>query len=603
MLLFDPGAPESSAGKSVTEQLGQLRTEIQNYVANLSADKVLATYQNIEKTAISMADASKTLQRSMGGVAIDSEKYASSLIESYKNTVKIGAEFKDITGTIQGLAESMGRLVRPSEQTVQNMVELSVATGMGAAEIGKMTGEITRFGGSQIQATDKMHDLAVEARKVGLDAKTFLTQVNANMKSLNGFGFKNGIDGMKNMVKQAMLLRTTVEKIGAAALQSKVLDPEGAMEVAASFQMLGGAVGALGDPFRLLQMAQSDMAGLQNEIINSTKSAFKFNKETGGFEASTQDMYRLREQANLMGKSLEDMMELGREGAKMDFLKDKFNIGELPEETQKLVAGLAEIGKDGKVSIDIPGFKKLEADSAEQLGVLLKDGETQKALQDYQTKAAQTEKDIAISQLTISETQAKDVNIIKSAMLTQMGVQDREQFLKDIKEGNEKMGDVVAKGVENTAKTLQPGIRAAAAGQKNLSSSIPNPLISPRAEIEMATTLDNLERVFGQDTQQSNDGFFPSNGSAPLLMSKGQLYKGIVGDDVAMGVGLGDALSKKQSGSLAGAIDININLNGSINGDPGQVAKMFNSPEIQKQIMDTVLYKLNDYKRQQGVLA
>lgn len=603
MLLFDPGTPESSAGKSVTEQLGQLRTEIQNYVANLSADKVLSTYQNIEKTAISMADASKTLQRSMGGVAIDSEKYASSLIESYKNTLKIGAEFKDITGTIQGLAESMGRIVRPSEQTVQNMVELSVATGMGAAEIGKMTGEITRFGGSQIQATDKMHDLAVEARKVGLDAKTFLTQVNANMKSLNGFGFKNGIDGMKNMVKQAMLLRTTVEKIGAAALQSKVLDPEGAMEVAASFQMLGGAVGALGDPFRLLQMAQSDMAGLQNEIINSTKSAFKFNKETGGFEASTQDMYRLREQANLMGKSLEDMMELGREGAKMDFLKDKFNIGELPEETQKLVAGLAEIGKDGKVSIDIPGFKKLEADSAEQLGVLLKDGETQKALQDYQTKAAQTEKDIAISQLTISETQAKDVNIIKSAMLRQMGVQDREQFLKDIKEGNEKMGDVVAKGVENTAKTLQPGIRAAAAGQKNLSSSIPDPLISPRAEIEMATTLDNLERVFGQDTQQSNDGFFPSNGSAPLLMSKGQLYKGIVGDDVAMGVGLGDALSKKQSGSLAGAIDININLNGSINGDPGQVAKMFNSPEIQKQIMDTVLYKLNDYKRQQGVLA
>ena len=474
---------------------------------------------------------------------------------------------------------------------------------MGAAEIGKMTGEITRFGGSQIQATDKMHDLAVEARKVGLDAKTFLTQVNANMKSLNGFGFKNGIDGMKNMVKQAMLLRTTVEKIGAAALQSKVLDPEGAMEVAASFQMLGGAVGALGDPFRLLQMAQSDMAGLQNEIINSTKSAFKFNKETGGFEASTQDMYRLREQANLMGKSLEDMMELGREGAKMDFLKDKFNIGELPEETQKLVAGLAEIGKDGKVSIDIPGFKKLEADSAEQLSVLLKDGETQKALQDYQTKASQTEKDIAISQLTISETQAKDVNIIKSAMLTQMGVQDREQFLKDIKEGNEKMGDVVVKGVENTAKTLQPGIRAAAEGQKNLSGSIPDPLISARAEIEMASALDKLERVFGQDTQQSNDGFFPSNGSAPLLMSKGQLYKGIVGDDVAMGVGLGDALSKKQSGSLAGAIDININLNGSINGDPGQVAKMFNSPEIQKQIMDTVLYKLNDYKRQQGVLA
>ena len=34
-----------------------------------------------------------------------------------------------------------------------------------------------------------------------------------------------------------------------------------------------------------------------------------------------------------------------------------------------------------------------------------------------------------------------------------------------------------------------------------------------------------------------------------------------------------------------------------------QLTKMFNSPQIQKQIMDTVLYKLNDYKRQQGVIS
>ena len=601
MLLFNTGTPESGAGKSVTEQLVELRKAIKENIASFT--EPLKAYQNIEKTAISMADNAKSLQRSMGGVAIDSEKYANSLIESYKNTVKIGAEFKDITGTIQGLAESMGRMVRPSEQTIQNMVELSVATGMGAGEIGKMTGEITRFGGSQVQATDKMHDLAVEARKVGLDAKSFLTQVNANMKSLNGFGFKNGINGMKNMVKQAMLLRTSVEKIGAAALQSKVLDPEGAMEVAASFQMLGGAVGALGDPFKLLHMAQSDMAGLQNEIINSTKSAFKFNKETGGFEASTQDMYRLREQATLMGKSLEDMMELGREGAKMDFLKEKFNIGELPDETQQLVAGLAEIGKDGKVSIDIPGFGRLEADSAEQLSVQLKNGETQKALQDYQTKAAQTEKDIAISQLTITETQAKDVNIIKSAMLTQMGEQSREQLLKDIKEGNEAASNKLVDASETSAKNINTAVSGAATAQKNLINSIPTP-VDQQAEQEMRDVLDKLSAKFGEPTEvPTNDGFFPSNGSAPTLMSKGQLYKGIVGDDVAMGVGLGDALSKKQSGSLTGAIDININLNGSINGDTGQIAKMFNSQQVQKQIMDTVLYKLKDYKNQQGVLS
>jgi hypothetical protein len=30
---------------------------------------------------------------------------------------------------------------------------------------------------------------------------------------------------------------------------------------------------------------------------------------------------------------------------------------------------------------------------------------------------------------------------------------------------------------------------------------------------------------------------------------------------------------------------------------------MFKKPEVQKEIMDTVLYKLNQYKRQQGVIA
>ena len=70
-----------------------------------------------------------------------------------------------------------------------------------------------------------------------------------------------------------------------------------------------------------------------------------------------------------------------------------------------------------------------------------------------------------------------------------------------------------------------------------------------------------------------------------------------------MGTKLSQAINSKSQGPLSGAIDVNINLSGSISGDNGQVSKMFNSPEIQKQIMDTVLYKLNDYKRQQGVLS
>jgi hypothetical protein len=99
-----------------------------------------------------------------------------------------------------------------------------------------------------------------------------------------------------------------------------------------------------------------------------------------------------------------------------------------------------------------------------------------------------------------------------------------------------------------------------------------------------------------------SDAFFPSNNSAPTILSKGKLYQGIIGDDVAVGTNLGDALSKV-GGNIGGSIDININLNGSISGDNNLITNMFKKPEVQKEIMDTVLYKLNQYKRQQGVIA
>ena len=88
-----------------------------------------------------------------------------------------------------------------------------------------------------------------EAVVLGLNANKFITDVNANMKKLSGFGFKDGIEGLKKMVKQSQLLRSSISDIGAAQLQSKILDPEGAIQAAASFQMLGGAVGKLADPF------------------------------------------------------------------------------------------------------------------------------------------------------------------------------------------------------------------------------------------------------------------------------------------------------------------------------------------------------------------
>ena len=136
-------------------------------------------------------------------------------------------------------------------------------------------------------------------------------------------------------------------------------------------------------------------------------------------------------------------------------------------------------------------------------------------------------------------------------------------------------------------------------------------------------TVLGVNNQFSASTDNSvpiND-LFLSEGSAPQLFSKGTLYKGIVGDEVAIGTGLSDAFNKtgkltelmasipsKNNGSgentsVNGKIDININLGGSVSGDNGNVEKMFSDPKFQKQMMDMVLYKMDKYKQQQGTLS
>jgi hypothetical protein len=298
-----------------------------------------------------------------------------------------------------------------------------------------------------------------------------------------------------------------------------------------------------------------------------------------------------------MGKSLDEVMEVGREAAKANFLKDRFGFANLDEDELNLVTGLTEIGPDGKVTIDIPGYGEIEEAN-------LGSAEAQQALNDYMQKAGKDEKDIAINNLTVAENQAKDMNIIKSAILTQMGVQDRATFLKDLETANKNLGDTITDGSTTTAKNLEGTIRATATAEKNAANLLPNPLIDPEAEQKMIDNIETVKNKIGGPTEVQDMLFKP--GDAPQLMAEGTLYKGIVGDEVAIGTNLTDALNKGVGGiggNIGGNIDININLNGSIAGDPGQLNKMFNSPEVQKQIMDTVLYKMNEYKRQQGVLS
>jgi hypothetical protein len=592
---------------STIKNIADAIVNFKSFVADANPAKILGTYENIESTMIKMSSQSLALQRNIGGVVSNTAEFQNRLIKAYNSTVSLNGQFQDVVDAVQALADGMGKIVSPTESTLTKMVLLSKASQMTTKEIGLMAVELVRFGGTQEMAVDAITKMTQEARKSGLNAKTFTVAVSQNLKSVSGFGFKNGVEGIKNMVKQSMTLRTNIEAIGALKMQDSILDPEGAIEMAANFQMLGGAVGKLADPFQLMYMAQNDMEGLQKELVNSTKAAMTFNKETGTFDIATEDLYRLREQAKLTGANLEDLVNTGREAAKLDYIKEKFDLSGLPEEQQNLISQLATVGKDGLLTVDIPGYKEIKSANQEQLKTALQTKEAQDALAEYQTNQGKNDRQLAEAQLTVAERQTAIQNEIKTAVITSMSDDQRTEFANNIADANKSFQqNIVQEGVINAADKLNESYLIGAKKQKEGVEGMEPPIISEETA--------EMIKVFMQGLGGKVPAFdlmVPKSGQAPKVMAENKIYEGIVGDEVFMGTNLSDIFngvknigSNTSAGNIGGAIDININIGGTVGGDSSNnINKIFENPKVQKQIMDTVLYKLESYKKQQGVLA
>ena len=625
----------STKGQGFISQLEAMNTAISETFLNFKGETD-NVFEKLTEKVTQMENQTLGVMRSMGGVFNILERAATPLdkandtvgqfqnnfMKASKNVLEFGGSSKDVLESIEGIADAMGRAVFPSQAVMENIVALSKTTGLTVKEVSSMVEKLSSFGGTQEESTKKISEMAKQARMVGLDANKFVKSMSENVDKVGGFGFKDGVKSLQNMTKQAQMLKTTFSSI-VGNLQDTVLDPEGAIETAAKFQMLGGEVGKLADPFQLMYMAQTDMEGLQKELVKSSQAAFKFNKETGNFDASTQDLYRLREQASITGTKLEDLVKTGREAAKLDYIKDKFNFDGLKQEEKELLAGLAQIDTDGNVTVDIPGFgalKEGDALSAEQT----------KLLQEYQAKATLDEKQIAVRQLTTTERNARDVEIIKNAILYKLvdgGAEQREKLLQSMKDNQDSyneatkgMANEVGQKIADKSGAIVDGISSNARDKFADVTGYGTPEDTDKQNVLLQKVDDIVENMKDKVKPEidANDLFVPSSGQAPKVMAEGKIFKGIVGDEVAMGTNLTEAFNRVSTlndlisnqtnntgtkQNLDGNLKIDINVGGKVDGDKNNdMSKLFSNPIFQKQLMDMVLYKMKDYQKQQGVL-
>jgi len=249
---------------------------------------------------------------------------------------------------------------------------------------------------------------------LGLNARRTTEELNKNIGKLNQYGFENGTQGLNRMVQKSIEFRMNMQNVFDIA--EKVMSPEKAIDLAANLQVLGGAVGALGDPFQMMYMATNNVEGLQDALIGAAESLAVYSEENGKFEITGVNLRRARAMADELGMSYQDLSNMAIAAAERTSASaDLMAAGVSVDETQmEFLTNIARMGKDGKMVIEVPPSLQ------EQLGktVELEDlnQTTANAILENQKAFEKMDvKDIALEQFT--ETQKMALNISQVAAM------------------------------------------------------------------------------------------------------------------------------------------------------------------------------------------
>lgn len=507
-----------------------------------------------------MEDGARSLQKTMSsGMVFESGKFREELFKSYKEVLKMGGTFEDVTKAVKGFSDGMGKIVFMTSDTTQfgetfaeSLVAMSKTTELTTDALGGMVSEFMRLEGSQIKSVETMQKLAKTARMSGVDSGKLLEEVKGSIGKIDSYGFKNGVEGLTKMAIQAKQLRTSVDDIGALGKAQDFWDPEKAIETAANLQMLGGAIGDLGNPFKLMNMGMNDVEELQNQMVDLAANAFKIDEKTGEIDISNTSKMRLKEQAGFFNKSLEDYTKIGREAFKAKQVMNEMagtGLADIPKDQKALLASLTEF-KGGKMSIDIPGLKT--DDLATEMEKY--PDRIQGALEDYQKKAALSDKDLAVQGLTLQDKLTSDARIIRDTLLMRLGDTQRQDIINKFREGIDIVGENVKGGVTQAAnigaeglKDIKGRITQGSSGGGKITPQEEDNLKTENAKkdkdkLERSTTINstssnvNADKVIVNNNgnnspqQQGNDVAF-STGNKVLSLGKGEMFNFIKEDE------------------------------------------------------------------------
>jgi len=445
-----------------------------------------------------------------------SEDFREQVSAAQPKLLQLGLSFRDITESTKKLVEDTGRFSLVGTEMLVRAGEIAQAYGMNMSDVIGAYSEFEKVGIGASQAQESIADAGKRSLEVGIQSKNTIKGITENIGKLNEYGFDNGVEGLEKMVRRATEVRMSLQTVFNVA--DKVFDPEGALDLAANLQVLGGAFGEFNDPLRLMYMATNEVEGLQGAIEGVAQNLATYNTETGGFEVTGANLRMARDIAKQFGVEVGEINKVAIATQERMAAATSLAGLDIDEEQVEFLTNIARM-KDGKMSIELMTPKLQEKFGATAIALEDINAKTAATLLEYQDDFKKlSESDLARKQVTLTENIERDLSyLVTLARLEVANVSDKalqafvgEDF-KSIgqslsissKESSTELGDALKGYSKEVQKELTDAFKTLGIG-KSEKQTTNNQTVSGNVTVTHNTTsaMGAVERAMFQDKQK-----------------------------------------------------------------------------------------------------
>ena len=466
-------------------------------------------YTQLQSAILEFDRAAKSVSADVFGQGAKSaELIRTTIAETVSDMASLGVTAGEVATTMSSIATVMQRNVYLSNEQLNTFMAIQKATNLTGEDMATLVEGFDSIGVGPTQAAEQIESARKRAASLGLNTGQFLKTVGDNVKLINSYNFRNGVEGFTNMVARSQALRINMADV--TSLAGKLLDPSEAINLAAEFQMLGGAVGALADPFQLMNMAQNDLDGLQESIINAASAAVSFNQETGDFSISATEMRRLRAQAQALGMDYEELSNTAIKAAQRQEALSQIDFtGQYDDETKEFLANIGQMdggelkfslkerAEDGTFRTKTLGLQELGPAKIEELKKQFSQGskDAKEVAQEQLTVLEEIEKTLKspLTKVSAEVAASSQFDIVAEGM-SKAATTASEKIEKvltreNVQKSFEVVGEVIEKGAGLFADTFDDfANNGALAAGETLANSLITELGINRAAVQSAIT-------------------------------------------------------------------------------------------------------------------